>query len=245
MQPQSTNERYVLPTPEDTAQQLCDVIAKQMIHRLHSAEKVHLALSGGASPKRLYSLLAERTDLTRDTWQRVHLWVVDERRVSRNDPRLNFGMIHDTIISRVAIPDSQVHPMPVDRADGDRQYEDELRSVFGEPKPRLDITLLGMGTDGHIASLFPFTTAVDVQDRWIVWNEGERVTPPRPRMTMTFPFINHSRYIAFLVTGEAKRPALRALSSGKHDHRALPVAGIHPKEDGKIAWFIDQAAEVT
>jgi 6-phosphogluconolactonase len=243
MQTQLVTERHVLPTAEDIAERLCDVVAERIIERLQATNEVHLALSGGASPKRLYSLLAARTDLTADIWQRVHLWVVDERRVPRSDSRLNYGMIHETLISRVSIPSTHVHPMPVDRADGDRHYESELRSAFGEQPARLDITLLGMGSDGHTASLFPFTSAVDVQDRWIVWNEGERVAPPRPRMTMTLPFINQSRFIALLVTGEAKRPALRALNSGKHDHRALPVAGICPMPDGKLAWFIDQAAD--
>jgi 6-phosphogluconolactonase len=236
-------ERYVLPTAEIIAQKLCDVVARRIIQRLRSSDWVHLALSGGTSPKRLYSLLAERPELTPELWQRVHLWIVDERRVPRGDARLNYGMIHEVLVSRVTIPPSQVHPMPVDQADGDRHYETELRTAFGTQPARLDITLLGMGSDGHTASLFPFTSAVDVQDRWIVWNEGERVAPPRPRMTMTLPFINQSHYIALLVTGEAKRPALRALHSGKHDHRALPVAGIRPTMGGELAWFIDQAAD--
>lgn len=243
MQSHPSTERFVLPTAEDIAQRLCGVVAERILQRLGSTEQVHLALSGGASPKRLYSLLAERPDLTPDIWKRVHLWVVDERRVPRGDSRLNYGMIHESLVSRVAIPSGQVHPMPVEQADGDRCYENELRGAFGTQPARLDITFLGMGSDGHTASLFPFTSAVDVQDRWIVWNEGERVAPPRPRMTMTLPFLNQSRFIALLVTGEAKRPALRALQSGKHDHRALPVAGIHPKLDGKLAWFLDDAAD--
>ena len=234
--------QVVLPTAENVAQRLAEVLALRLHDRLDQAERVHVALSGGATPKRLYSLLAQRADLTADQWKRIHLWMVDERGVPAGDPRLNFTMIQETLVTKIPIPPAQVHPMPVERPEGDRIYEDELKAALGSETPRLDITILGMGPDGHTASLFPFTAALEAGSRQVVWNRGERVTAPRPRMTMTFGLINQSRFTAVLVTGETKRSALAAYHTGNHDVRALPILGIRPAGDGDLTWFLDEAA---
>ena len=240
--PELQGARVVLPSAEAVAQRLAEVLALRLTDRLSQADSAHLALSGGATPKRLYALLAERADLTAEHWKRIHLWIVDERRVPKDDPRLNFGMIQEALVAKIPIPPTHVHPMPVDRPDGDRVYETELRSALGPEDPRLDITILGMGPDGHTASLFPFTPALDQPQRLVVWNEGERVIAPRPRMTMTFRLLNRSRFTALLVTGESKRSALTAYQTGNHDLRALPVLGIRPVGDGDLTWFLDAAA---
>jgi 6-phosphogluconolactonase/glucosamine-6-phosphate isomerase/deaminase len=142
------------------------------------------------------------------------------------------------------LPEENLHPMLVLQADGAARYERDLRDALGERQDAnercLDAVVLGMGADGHTASLFPGTPALDERERWIVLNDGEQVAPPRPRMTMTFPLLNRARFIALLVTGEGKRATLRQLAAG--DHPTLPVAGVIPAAGSRLLWFLDQAA---
>jgi 6-phosphogluconolactonase len=135
--------------------------------------------------------------------------------------------------------------MPVLVPGGAERYERELRAALDErpsAERRLDAIVLGMGPDGHTASLFPGSPALDERERWIVINDGDAVTPPRPRMTMTFPLINRTRFIALFVTGESKRAALRRLAGGREDYRTLPVAGVAGGAETRPVWFLDQAA---
>jgi len=181
-------------------------------------------------------------------WHRTHLWQVDERCVPPDDERSNFRMLRELIVDHCDIPRSRVHGMPATESDGDRQYEDQLREAL-EPAPhdgRLDFVLLGMGSDGHTASLFPDTSALSERERWVVFNDGETVAEPRPRITLTFPMINSARQIAILVTGEAKHAALQhasvAAGTGAPQPQ-WPITGIVPThEDTELTWYLDRAA---
>lgn len=244
-------ELHVCPTAEDAARTLAARLTAHLRQQLARASTVHLALSGGSSATLLGAALAEGGGTTALAWSRVHVWMVDERCVADDDPRLNVNLLRDTLLARVPLPLSNLHPMPVLATDGAARYEAELRAAWdGRPElddpwlddRRLDAVVLGMGPDGHTASLFPASPALDETQRLVVLNDGEQVVPPRPRMTMTYPLLNRARLIALLVTGASKRPALERALSSPPDLHALPVTGIVPAPGSKMLWCLDQDA---
>ena len=239
-------EQVVCATAEESAARLAAALVEHLRQRLELFARVHVALSGGSSGKLLCSALAQRTNLRESEWMRIHLWVVDERWVGDDDPRLNFGLLRDALAAHVPLPGANLHPMPVMQDDGAERYERNLRDALAERQDAsercLDAVVLGMGADGHTASLFPGTPALEERERWVVLNDSEQVAPPRPRMTMTFPLLNHARFIALLVTGEGKQEALRKVAKNPDDCRNLPVAGVIPAAGARMVWFLDQAA---
>jgi 6-phosphogluconolactonase len=227
-------------SPESVAQRLADDIVHSLRQRLEEAGTAHLALSGGVSPKGLYQLLATDARYAARDWARTHLWLVDERCVPDGDPRLNFAMIRSALIDKVPIPPAQVHPMPVGLADGDLRYEEDLRRALADG--RLDVAVLGMGPDGHTASLFPYSPALDEHQRWVRFNDGEHVLAPRPRMTLTYPILCAARFLAVLVTGASKHAALLAAARSPDDLHTFPIVGIRPAADSQLLWYLDRAA---
>ncbi len=207
----------------------------------------HLALSGGGTPMPFYRRLMIDPLFRELPWAHTHLWIVDERRAPFEDDLNNFKHIHELIVEHVDMPKSHVHPMPVDREDAAEVYEDELRETLaiggvpGDPdRGRLDFVLLGMGGDGHTASLFPHTAALNEEVRWVVDNDGPSVVPP-PRVTMTYPLINGARSIAFFVLGSGKAEMIKRISTGSDGFETLPCKGIRP-ESGDLVWYLDRAA---
>jgi 6-phosphogluconolactonase len=239
-------EQIVCPTAEVAARTLASRLTAHLRQRLNQVSAVHLALSGGSSATLLGSALAAEGELTTLAWSRIHVWMVDERCVPIDDPRLNYNLVRDTLLARVPLPLVNLHPMPVLAVDGAARYETDLLATWdGRAEPderRLDAVVLGMGPDGHTASLFPGSPALDETQRLVVLNDGEHVVPPRPRMTMTYPLLNRARLIALLVTGASKRPALERALSNPHDLHALPVTGIVPAPGSNQLWCLDQDA---
>ncbi|BAY51743.1 6-phosphogluconolactonase [Thermostichus vulcanus NIES-2134] len=195
-----------------------------------------IALAGGNTPKPLYeSLVGADTP-----WLQWHVFWSDERYVPLDHPDSNAGMAFRAWLHHVPIPRNQIHPMPT--ADADPQtaadrYGQLLRQTFGTPEgefPSFDLILLGMGPDGHTASLFPQTTALTVSDRLITVGNKDG----QPRLTFTVPLINHARQILFLVSGANKRTALRHIFSGTGDPSLYPARLI----TGNALWFLDEAA---
>jgi 6-phosphogluconolactonase len=227
-------------SPEAVAKRLANDLALLLCQRICEAGTTHLALSGGSSPERLYHLLATEARYTARDWALTHLWLVDERCVPDDDPRLNFAMIRSALLDNVPIPPARVHAMPVGLAHGDRRYEDDLRRDLAGG--RLDAAVLGMGPDGHTASLFPYSPALDERQRWVVFNDGEHVFAPRPRMTMTYPLLRATRFLAVLVTGASKHAALLAAARAPDDLHVHPIVGIKPAKDGELVWYLDRAA---
>lgn len=203
----------------------------------------HLALSGGGTPLPFYKRLMVDPAYRDFPWKRTHLWMVDDRRVEPEDDKFNYKHIKELIVDHSDIPKDNAHPMMVLRDDADTAYESEMRSALSwreKGHDRLDFVLLGMGGDGHTASLFPRSPAIDIHDRLVVINAGPAVTPP-DRVTMTYRTINAARFIAVLVSGENKREKIAELSAAKSPVRDLPIAGVRPV-GGELRWYMDWAA---
>lgn len=237
-------EQLVAPTPDEAARALAARLVAHLGQRLTKAPAVHLAVSGGSSAVLLCDQLVQAPGPAGLDWRRVHLWMVDERVVPDDDPRLNFGLFRDRLAPRLGLPGANLHPMPVLSPGGADSYAHDLETALAGPAHagRLDAVVLGMGPDGHTASLFPRTPGLDERQRRVVINDGDSVAPPRPRMTLTYPTLNGARLIVLLITGASKRGPLGALAAGGNDPRALPIAGVVPDPGSSMVWFLDQAA---
>src|SRR5579871_3259137 len=205
-----------------------------------------VALSGGSTPAILYRLLAAPPFRDAISWRDVHLFFGDERCVPPDSPDSNFRMASETLLSQIEIPPQKVHRMPGEMADHDtaaRQYESDLRAFFhlsaGE-YPRFDLILLGMGPDGHCASLFPHKPALQEQQRLVVATEPG-LKPFVPRLTLTLPVLNNAANILFLVAGADKAETLARVLEGPLDPEALPSQAVVPA-NGSLTWLVDKEA---
>jgi 6-phosphogluconolactonase len=206
-----------------------------------SRDRFALCLSGGSTPRRLYQLLAESPYRDALPWDRIHWFWGDERFVPWNHPDSNYGMVHTALLERVPVAPGNIHGIPTDGtpADAAAAYERVLKSYYGsenlDPTRSLfDIQILGLGPDGHTASLIPGTSVIEERHRWVAEVIGGR---PEPRITLTYPVIESSRHTGFLVAGADKRETLSKALAGD---RALPAARIRPV--GELTWFVDEAA---
>ncbi|MDZ4694434.1 MAG: 6-phosphogluconolactonase, partial [Deltaproteobacteria bacterium] len=168
----------------------------------------------------------------------TQVFIVDERCVPEDDPRSNFGMLQEALVATGALQREQLHCVNATLPKAAAQYERLLRERL--PDGRLDAILLGMGSDGHTASLFPNSVGLNAADRWVVANEGPTVVPPA-RITMTAPFINTARWVGALVVGESKRAMLRKIFTGTIAASDAPIRLIAP-ESG-LAYYIDAPAD--
>jgi 6-phosphogluconolactonase len=244
-----------------------DAVAADLLIQAHNCVRAfgdfHLALSGGSTPVALYQRLMIDPAYRELPWARTHLWIVDERRVPFDDERSNSKMIGEIIGEHSGIPPEQVHPIFAMAEDADERYAQAIRDVLGwreKGHDRLDFVLLGMGTDGHTASLFPRSPALmesleAVRPRaggeagacrelpLMRINAGPQVTPP-DRVTMMLPLINASRFIGILVTGKGKRETVRRVEGGVGNAGApadLPILGVRPL-GGELRWYLDYEA---
>jgi len=202
----------------------------------------HLALSGGSTPMPLYERLMYDPEYRAFPWRRTHLWIVDERCVPFDDPQSNFGKIRETIVAHSDIPAEQVHPIEATRPDADARYEAELLETLGwreKGQDRLDFVLLGMGADGHTASLFPHTAALEERARLVAFCRGPNVSPPR--VTMTYRLLNGARMLAPLVCGADKAATVARIAARDGAVRDLPILGLEPL-GGELRWFLDAEA---
>ena len=201
-----------------------------------------VCLSGGSTPRRLYELLGEGEIASRFPWDRVHWFWGDERFVPHDHPDSNYRMACAALLSRVAVPKQHIHPIQTGGLSPQQAaaaYEATLKQFYGADtiaadRPLFDATLLGIGEDGHTASLFPGQPALAEERRWAVAVNG---TASEPRVTLTYPVLNSSRELAFVVAGARKREILRRARAADH---ALPAARIRPT--GRLRWFADRQA---
>lgn len=227
----------IADTTGELIQAVAEAIASRVAEALSRQESFSLALSGGNTPRALYRLLAEEYRLRID-WHRVHFFWGDERYVPHDHPASNFRMARETLIDPLNLPPENIHPMPTDVANPDEAahlYERQLRAFFGET-PRLDLILLGMGADGHTASLFPGTSALQERTRWVT--VGEAPVEPRVRLTLTLPVLNAAKAVYFLVTGADKAETVRRILV---QQEPLPAALVSPTE-GELLWWLDRDA---
>lgn len=204
-----------------------------------------IALSGGRTPAKLYSLWAQADAKAAGVpWDRVHLFWGDERYVEADDLLSNYRMTREALLSRVPIPAENVHPMPTDcdaPEDCAARYEAYLRKFFGVAPPAFDLQLLGLGPEGHTASLFPGSPTLEEKLRWVAAVEAPAT--PRQRLTLTPVVLNQGRNTWFLVSGADKRPIVQALrreDENNRDRSQYPAARLRPA--GTAVWFLDRAA---
>jgi 6-phosphogluconolactonase len=203
--------------------------------------RFRVSLSGGSTPKTLYGLLASEDFVRRFPWETVEWYWGDERFVPYDHPESNYRMTREAMLNKAPAPMANIHPIPTDGTPDAAalRYERTLQEVYGatvlDPtRPLFDITLLGLGADGHTASLLPGDPVLEERRRWVVAVAHGR---PEVRLTMTYPAIESSRYVAFLVTGDEKASMVRTVRSGRSD---VPAARLRPI--GDLIWFVDQAA---
>ena len=207
-------------------------------------------LTGGSTAPAVYRLLAGEPFSPRIDWERVHVWWTDERCVPPDDPRSNYGVAREALLDRVPIPCAQIHRMRGEDQNPEREavrHEAALRTeqalARGEP-PRFDFAFLGMGADAHVASLFPGSAALGLTDRLVAAVRKGEAAMPDPvvdRLTLTLPALNGARAAVFVVAGEDKAVALRAVLEEPGDAALRPAQGIHPA-GGPPAWLVDRRA---
>ena len=219
----------------EVAQWLCDLAQA-------SDRAFAICLSGGSTPRRLYQCLAEPGIVSRFPWRRVHWFWGDERFVPHDDRDSNYKMAQDAFLSRVPVPDRNIHPIPTEGMSPEQaaaEYETTLKRFYGAgflspDRPLFDVNLLGIGENGHTASLFPGQPSLQETRRWALAVTG---ADPKQRITLTYPVLDSSRDAAFVVTGAAKRKIAARARAGD---RTLPAAMIRPV--GRLHWFMDRAA---
>ena len=205
-----------------------------------------VALAGGSTPRRVYQLLADHEHRDQVEWTRVEFFWGDERAVSPDHPDSNYGMAAAACLAKLGLRPAQVHRIQAERPDREqaaRDYQIEIARILGATPdglpPTLDLILLGMGADGHTASLFPYTEALREERRHVVRNYVPKLQAER--ITLTFPIINRAREIRVIVTGAEKAPALKDVLDGPYDPERLPSQLLNPVA-GRLAWLADRAA---
>lgn len=217
----------------------CFVECAQQLN--HALDRFSVALSGGNTPKRVYELLATERFKNRVDWSRVHLFFGDERAVPPDHPDSNYAMVYEALISKVPIPAKNVCRII---GEGDAHasaqlYENQLKTFFaGAARPRFDLVFLGMGEDGHTASLFPGSDALNEKSKWVVATRMGQTKPDR--ITLTLPVFNRAARIIFLVTGEEKAQVLKQVLRPQAGSPHLPAREIQPV--GRLEWLVDKAA---
>jgi 6-phosphogluconolactonase len=235
----------ILKDGDAVALRVADLFALAAQESAAARPRFAVALSGGETPRALYKLLARQQFSQKVPWRRTHLYWGDERCVPPDDPRSNYGAARNGFIKHVPIPAENVHRMrgedlPEEAA---HEYDAELRRLAAQAKPRVDVpvfdlVLLGLGPDGHTASLFPHGDALTVEDAFCT-----PATSPdgSPRLTVTAPVINAARRVWFMVSGAAKAGMVAEVIEGLRMPLAVPAQGVAPVH-GALTWFLDEAA---
>lgn len=229
----------------EDADALAEAAAERVMARIDANRgRIAICLTGGSSPKQLYALLGEDPYVGRIPWDRVHWFIGDDRFVKAGDPLHNMTMARTIFLDRCA-PAQNVHPIPTDAHspyEAAREYEEQLKlfygaNVFDPPQPLFDLVLLGVGPDGHVASLFPGYPAVEVTDEWVVGVSEAHVAPFVPRVSLTLPALGSCHEMLFMLAGADKRPILAKVLTGED----LPANRARSTE-GETVWLCDKAA---
>lgn len=218
---------------------LAGEIATEAASVLLRRTRFTLVLAGGTTPRRLYARLAQPPFKTRIPWDKVHLFMGDERYVPPHHAGSNYRMVRESLLEHVPLPPSHMHPVPTQTENARisaMEYERELRFFFNASEfPRFDLVLLGVGEDGHTASLFPGSPALEETKSWVAVSRSAVL--PHERVTLTFPAINNARRIVFVATGARKDAILREILSCPE--KGYPAQRVKPV-DGKMEWWTDR-----
>ena len=239
---ESQSNVFVFETPEQLALAAVERFVEYSNELRDMTERFSVALAGGNTPRQVYELLATERFENRVEWPQTYFFFGDERCVPPEHPDSNYAMAYGALISRVPIPAKNVHRMigEGDPNENARAYEAELRTFFaGLTWPRFDLVLLGMGEDGHTASLFPDSAAFKEMSRWVVATRNEQSR--QERITLTVPVFNHARRIMVLVTGKKKAQRLKEVLRPQPGSEQLPVQAITPIK-GMLEWLVDAEA---
>jgi 6-phosphogluconolactonase len=238
----ANDNRHVIAVADPA--ELAKMAADRVVARiLANTGRAAICLTGGSSPKQLYQLLASSSYRSRIPWDRVHWFIGDERFVPATDPRNNMAMARRIFLDACA-PADNIHPIPTDLADPAQsaaRYQSKLKSYYGagalDPaRPLFDLVLMGVGPDGHTASLFPGYPAVEEIEHWVVGVPEANVEPLVPRVTLTLPTLGSCREMLFEVAGSDKRAILTRVLDGEN----LPAG--RARSTGDTVWLVDQAA---
>jgi len=228
---------------EAVSRAAAELFVRQANEAIKDRGRFSVALSGGHTPQRAYELLAGPPFNRLVDWGRVHVFWGDERCVPPDDPRSNARMAREKLLDHVPVPPGQVHPIACANSakDGAQSYESLLQSFFDGGPKRFDLVFLGLGTDGHTASLFPGTPAVLEKDRWVteVYSEKDEIY----RVTLTAPILNQALVLAFIASGASKAEVLREVLTQRPESERFPARLIEPDcHGGKLYWLVDRNA---
>jgi 6-phosphogluconolactonase len=235
----------VLPTPAALAEAAADRIVASARNAIRRRGRYLVALSGGSAPRLVYPLLVARPRRDAIDWSKVEFFWGDERAVPPDDPESNYGLARRLLLDNLpGVRAASLHRMPADAPDREAaaaRYEAELARAFavtpgGTRRPRFDLIWLGMGPDGHTASLFPGASVLSERTRWVAQATAPKASPVAARMTFTLPLINAARAVLFVVAGADKAPAVRSIRGGS---RELPAARVRATS---TLWLLDAAA---
>lgn len=232
---------------DELAHKAAALIAQVASESIRRRGRFTLALAGGSTPKATYALLADPSKQFVIDWSRTFLFFGDERHVPADDERSNFRMARETLVAKVPLSTEQVFPVDTrfdTAAECAAEYGQTLAAFFATRPhafPALDLILLGLGDDGHTASLFPGAAALSEVDKVVTWSPPGVLPPPVDRVTLTFPALNAAEQVAFLVAGAGKAPAVRDVLVGDANVHDRPAVGVRPKS-GRLTWLVDAAA---
>ena len=226
---------------EDLSQGAAELFASAAEQAVECRGRFSVLVSGGETPRRTYELLAREPFRQRIPWNSLHLFWGDERCVDAQDPRGNARMVRRMLLDKIPLPARQIYPIPIDTTPqaAATAYEAVLRSHFTDGIANFDLVMLGLGDDGHTASLFPGSGLLNEQHRWVTTAQkpGEDIM----RVTLTTQPLNQARLVLFLVAGADKSSILRKVIEGPHTHDILPAQLIKPG-NGRLLWYVDKSA---
>ncbi|HEV8481812.1 MAG TPA: 6-phosphogluconolactonase [Candidatus Eisenbacteria bacterium] len=242
-------EIHVVCNPKDAALTALEILDRELRPAAASRASVGIAISGGRTPEVMFRQLALPTMQSWPVWPALHVFWADERAVAPDDPDSNYRSAWESFLSKAPLDPARVHRMRGEAPDLDaeaRRYEREdlgpwagITSAASGAAPRLDLVLLGLGPDGHTASLFPESPALSETQRWVVAAPGP---PPHVRrLTLTLPVLNAARAVLFLVTGREKAEAVRQAIMRSDPVERIPASAVQPA-DGRLYWVLDEAA---
>lgn len=237
-------EIEIVPDIAALAQRAAEQFSGLAGYAIHKRGRFVVSLSGGSTPRQMNALLAAEPFNSKIDWSKVFVFWGDERCVGPEHIESNYRTARETLLAHVPIPDENIHRIQGENSPerAARTYEEELRAFFTEKLPRFDLILLGLGDDGHTASLFPGTPGIHENERWAVPVKHD--TPPLPlidRVTLTPPVLNAAANLTFLVSGAAKAERLYQVLHEPYNPQRLPSQVVRPK-DGKLLWLVDEAA---